>query len=253
MRERRRALRAGSALTLSCAAALALAAGCKSPPPPDPDGEPGQAVELRTDTPTSDRLFCREGDCADWYRFQIDGRGELQIELSASGDTAGRPLGLELADGRAEPIEQIQASGGTAALRVPARPGHYMLRVDSRDEAKTPLNYELTAHFEPEPPPPPPPPPPARPAPRFRVVEGAVLEVEGAAGEAQAVLIDRGDRDGVAAGQRGRLLEGEQVIATVEVVQSYPEGSRVRIDGALGAPITPHTRAQIDVPVSGRQ
>lgn len=238
-------------LALLCAALSTLAFACKSPPPPDPDGEPGQAVLLERDTPTSDRLHCREGDCADWYRFQLDERGELRIELVASGDASERPLRLELADGRAQPIERVAASAGTASLRVPARPGHYMLRVDARDEAKSPLAYELTAHFEPEPPPPPPPPPPPKPPePRFRVVVGAVLEVEGVGGEPQAVLIDRGAQDGVAAGQRGRLLEGDQAIGSVEVVDSYPEGSRVRIDGMLGGPITPRTRAEIDVPVA---
>jgi hypothetical protein len=228
-----------------------MAAACTSPPPPDPDGEPGSAVVLELDASRTDQLHCGAGDCADWYRFQLEERGELRIELSARGDTAERPLRLQLADGRAQPIEDLAASGGAASLRLPARPGHYMLRIGSQDEAKTPLAYELSAVFEAErPPPPPPPPPPKPPAPRFRVVEGAVLEVEGTGGEPQAVLIDRGEADGVAPGQRGRLLEGDEAIASVEVVDSYPEGSRVRIEGALGAPITARTRAQIDVPLA---
>jgi len=256
MRPTRSVRLARIALALCSAGIVAAAAGCQSPPPPDPDGEPGQAVVLQLDTPTSDRLFCREGDCADWYRFQIQARGDLRIELKAEGDTAGRPLGLELADGRAEPIEQVPASAGSATLRVAAKPGYYMLRVDSRDDAKTPLPYEITAHFTPEPPPPkpaPPPPPPKPPAPKFRTVEGQVLEVEGAGGETRTVVIDCGQQEGIAAGQRGRLLEGDKQIATVEVVESYPEGSRVRIDGPLVAPVTAHTRAQIDVPVSSGQ
>jgi hypothetical protein len=238
---------------LCCAALCAAALACKSPPPPDPDGEPGQAMLLETNTPTTDQLFCRNGDCADWYRFQVTGRGELRVELVAGSDTRERPLRLELADGRAEPIEEVAAEDGAASLRFPAQPGHYMLRVDSRDEQKRPLAYELTAYFEAEPPPPPPPPPPPKPVAQFRVVEGAVLEVEGEGGEPRAVLIDRGEQEGIAAGQRGRLLEGDQTIGSVVVEQSYPEGSRVRIDGALGAPITAHTRAEIDVPIAGRK
>ena len=235
----------------SCAGAL-LFTGCAGEvKPPDLDGEAGQAVVLELDQPHTDQLFCEEGDCADWYRFRLSERGKLRIELTAT-DMDGRPLGLELADGRAEPLDEVAASGGVANLERPAEPGFYMLRVGSDDKSKRALPYQLTAYFEAEPPPPPPPRPARKMEPRFRVVVGAVLEVEGS-GESEAVLIDRGESDGIATGQHGRLIDQDRVIATIEVVASYPEGSRIRLHGALGAPITVHTRAEIDVPVSGAE
>ncbi len=62
-------------------------------------------------------------------------------------------------------------------------------------------------------------------------------------------MIDRGRADGLGPGMRGRLIDDGRPIATVEIVDSYEEGSRARIEGALLAPIRPDTRAEIDVPV----
>jgi hypothetical protein len=76
-----------------------------------------------------------------------------------------------------------------------------------------------------------------------------VLEVEGRPGDPRSVLISRGERDGIRPGLRGRMLQDGEEIATVEIVDVYPDGSRARIDGTLRAPITPDTRVEIDVPL----
>ena len=104
-----------AALLLGGLSSLASVA-CKTTPKPDPDGQAGQAVLLALDETRADQLHCDDGDCADWYRFEIPEAGELQIDLSANA-SEGRPLRLLLAGGRAEPLEDVSASAGAASLR----------------------------------------------------------------------------------------------------------------------------------------
>jgi hypothetical protein len=45
------------------------------------------------------------------------------------------------------------------------------------------------------------------------------------------------------------LIQDGEEIATVEIVDAYPDGSRARIEGTLRAPITPDARVEIDIPL----
>jgi len=241
---------------LCCTAAAALTIAACQTTPPDPDGQPGGAKTLQMGALHADQLSCRGGDCADWYRVRVPQRGDLVVLLESppAAVGGGRDLALTLADGRSRQLERQAVSPveGDALITWQANPGYYMLRVDSSDEARTPLPYELSLRMV-LPPPPPPSEPPPPPEPVYDVVEGQVLEVEGGFGDPEAVLVDRGETDGIFPGQGGRLLNGDATIAAIVVVDTYPEGSRARIEGTLSEPISPSTRVEIDVPTqSGR-
>lgn len=221
--------------------AVLLCAGCVTPP--DPDGEPGTATLLPLGSSRHDQLDCRGGDCADWYRIRLDARGELFFEVSAlDAETAATPYTLTLNSGRNRRLGQADEVGpGLKRMRWKAAAGHYLLAVTAPQKSRL-LRYQLLARFEPEPPPPP-------PAPRFEQLSSEVLEVEGRPGDPRSVLLDRGEKDGIRPGLRGRLMQDGEEIATVEIVDAYPDGSRARIEGTLLAPITPDARVEIDVPL----
>ena len=136
---------------------------------------------------------------------------------------------------------------GRKRLHWSSDPGTYLVGIGAPEKSR-PFRYEVLASFEPEPPRLVAPPPPR---PRFESISAEVIEIEGRPGDPHAVLIDRGRSDGMRPGLRGRLLENGEEIATVEIVDAYADGSRARIEGSLQAPITAHTRVEIDVPVSG--
>lgn len=230
--------------------ALTLVAATCQEAAPDLDGQPGGAQLLPLGAQHADQLHCRAGDCADWFRLQVPERGDLIVLVeSPVGSVGDRPVVVLLADGRARQLEKMQLSPveGDALITWQAERGYYMIRVEAQDEARTPLPYELSLRFVP--PPPPPPKPAAPPKPRFDTVVGEVIEVEGGLGDPDAVLVDRGESHGVLPGQVGRLINGEEMIATVVVVDTYPEGCRARIEGTLSAPISAATRVEIDVPI----
>jgi hypothetical protein len=222
--------------------AVLLCAGCVTPPP-DPDGEPGTATFLSLGSMRRDQLDCRGGDCADWYRIRLDARGDLFLDVAAlEADAAATPYTLTLNSGRNRRLGQADDVGpGRKRMRRKAAAGHYLLAVAAPEQSRA-LRYELLVRFEPEPPPPP-------PAPRFEQLSSEVLEVEGRAGDPRSLLIDRGEKDGIRPGLRGRLMQDGEEIATVEIVDAYPDGSRARIDGTLRAPITPDARVEIDIPL----
>ncbi|MDH3212068.1 MAG: hypothetical protein OEM05_06255 [Myxococcales bacterium] len=235
---------------LRVAAVLLALAGCAKPPP-DLDGEPGGARLLDVGQPRTDQLHCKGGDCSDWYRVRVERRGELVIHVAAlDEDAATTSYSLQLHSGRNEPLGYGDAAGlGRKELLWRADPGVYLVGIGAPAKSG-PFHYEVLVSFRPEPPPravaPPPP-----PEPRFEPISAEVLEVEGQPSDPRAVLIDRGRGDGLRPGLRGRLLENGAEIATVEIVDVYADGSRARIEGPLQAPITAHTRAEIDVPMSG--
>jgi hypothetical protein len=223
-------------------------------PPPDPDGEPGTATLLTLGSTQRDQLDCRGGwshrvlfwkksDCADWYRIRLDARGHLSLEIAApEADAAAAPYTLTLNSGRNQRLGQADDTGpGRKRMRRKVAAGHYLVVVAAPEKSRH-LRYELLARFEPEPPRPP-------PKPRFEQLTSEVLEVEGRAGDPRSVLIDRGEKDGIRPGLRGRLMQDGEEIATVEIVDAYRDGSRARIDGTLRAPITPDAQVEIDIPL----
>jgi hypothetical protein len=78
-----------------------------------------------------------------------------------------------------------------------------------------------------------------------------VIEIEGSPATPEAVLIDKGSEAGLRRGLEGRLYDAGQEIGRIEVVEIYPEGARAEIRGTLSAPVTPATRAKIDIPLDG--
>lgn len=242
--------------SLRCAVLLLAGVAATCQPPPDLDGQPGGAQPLALGGNHPDQLHCRAGDCADWYRLVVAERGDLVVKVTSpvAALSGGRQLVLVLADGRSRQLDRVTASPtqGKAVITWQASPGHYMVRVEARDDQKSPLPYELSAHVVPPPRPKAPPPPAPPPPPPTSTVKGGVIEVEGDIGAPSAVLVDRGQHDGIQPGQPGRLLNGDQVIGKVVVEDSYPEGSRARIDGTLTGPILPDTRVEIDVPAGDR-
>jgi hypothetical protein len=115
-------------------------------------------------------------------------------------------------------------------------PGVYMVSLSTPAESAGVMDYEIRVAFTPK---------PAPEGPRYRQVSAVVLEVEGG----KVVLIDKGRRQGLAVGQRGRLLEAGQKIGDIEIVDVYSDGSRVTIHGELSGEITPSTVAEVDVPL----
>lgn len=232
--------RAGALPALAAGLAAALAFGCAKPP--DPDGARARAGELALGSWHADRLHCREGDCVDWYRARVSAKGTLHVEVRTQVSQGVHPaVTVALLDGSGTALAR-SSSLGRARLRLarPAEPGRYLLSVEPDDpERRPPLHYELRARYEAPPP----------PEPEFEAHVSPILEVEGSLGDPQAVLLESGRGEGLRAGLQGRLKEGERVLAPVEIVETYPDGSRARLDGPLQAPITADTVAEIDVPV----
>ncbi len=228
-----------------CGVAL-LVAGCAKPP--DLDAEPGGAQVLALGEPHDDTLDCRHGDCVDWYRIEVPGRGRLVVEVSALASEAPPPgFSAMLADDRGTALDHAE-SAGQVSVRLEAQApdrAAYLVEVERR-EPRPPLGYRIEARYEPPPPPRAPAPPPK---PEFEKVRSAVLQVERQDGRVTAVLLESGSGQGMRPGLRGSLVQGGRVIAQIEVIDVFPEGSRARVDGALAAPITASTMAEIDVPL----
>lgn len=242
------------------AALLALGACAKRPP--DADAIPSGANALALATPRSDVLDCREDDCADWYRTEVPARGRLTIELSAAPpeDGADVRIALSLTDAQGATLARDQTIGRTAiSVSAEVSPATYLIAVASgHPEAR--FDYTVTARLV-EPPPPPPPPPavkkPVRrapavvkpPPPRFETRRAEVLELEESGPHGRAVLLDAGSTQGLSVGLRGRLLDGGRTIATLTIVEVYPEGSLARVDGGPDT-IAVSSAAEIDIPLS---
>jgi len=238
-RQRLSLLRAGASLAL-------LAWGCAKPP--DRDAEPGGAQPLVLGAAHDDALDCRHGDCVDWYRVEVPGPGRLAVEVAASGTQAPPPaFSVILADGRGVPVDRAE-SAGQPSVRLEAQApdrAAYLVEVERR-EPRPPLGYRIVASYEPPPPPRRPAPPPK---PEIEKVRSAVLQVERQGGRVSAVLLESGSGQGMRPGLRGSLLQGDRVIAQIEVIDVFQEGCRARVDGALAAPITPSTVAEIEIPL----
>jgi len=91
----------------------------------------------------------------------------------------------------------------------------------------------------------PPAPSPPKQRPTSRTLHARVLEVEGGSD----VLIDAGTRQGVRPGDRGTLREAGRVIAQIEIVAVYADGSRARVQGTRSAPITARTGVALQMPI----
>lgn len=232
-------------MPLACATLAALLSACAAAPPapPDPNGSPesAQAIAL---VPRSDALRCdaESGpDCVDWFRFRAAAPGVLRVRLARRADTAAPPpavVALELAVGEHGGAELGRATVApetpVAAVHVEVRePKTYTVSIrlpPGAGAADYELSFETQAFREP---------------PRPTVSRWTVLQVEGRGAH---VLIDGGRRDGLRAGLRGRLREGERMLGRLVVVDVFEEGARARIEGPLAGSITPDTVAEIEGP-----
>lgn len=215
-------------------------------PPPDPDGTPQGSRDLPLGSWQRDALDCGRftGDCADWYRIEIPGEGTLRLDVAKVQDERPVPdftLVLGEASGR---VIAEETNDGRIRLRLErsVRAGTRTLAIFTPEGGGGAMAYEIRASFRPKPRPKP-------AAPRFRTVEAALLEVESASDGGQAVLLDKGEKAGIAPGQSGRLLQGGEQIGEIEIQDVYPDGSRARIRGSLSGGITPSTVAEVDVPL----
>jgi hypothetical protein len=235
-----------------------LAMSCSTcQPPPDPDGVATGSQPLEFGSWKRDALDCEEGDCADWYHFETHEAGTLRVAAVRLEDERELPeFSLTLAD-RDGGVLAEASNGGETRVRFThpkakgqyAPPGRFTLAVQTPAEDEGALGYELRVTFTAKPAPKPKPVAPREAPPRFRTVKAALLEVEARADGGEAVLLDQGSRSGVAPGQLGRLLVGGKKLADIEIIDVYPDGSRARIRGSLGAAITPNTVAEVDVPL----
>ena len=231
---------------LGVVGALVVGPGCGKPAP-DPDASPAGVADLKLDAWHRDRIDCRRkaSDCADWFRIRIRREGRLQIDIARVAESEGAPevppFSLVLARTTGRPVRTAEARGETR-LRIQhaVKPGSFMVSVSTPPDSGGVMDYELRAAFTAKPPP---------QGPRYEQVSAVVLEVEtGDEGES-AVLIDVGTRQGLAVGQRGRLLEAGSKLADIEIVDVYSDGSRAVIRGELSGEITPSTVAEVDVPL----
>jgi hypothetical protein len=223
---------------------LALAA-CAKPPPPDPDAQSEGAVPLPLAQKHDDSLSCKEGDCTDWYRIATPGNGELTVEVTRGAESVDlRGLDARLVDSEGATLSdaELDSSGHVRRARCAVTRGAVLVRVvASVPDAR--IAYSIRAVFTPAPPPRP-------PEPRFETRRSAVLEVEGRPGAPMFVLIDAGEGAALHAGMRGRLVDGGKSLGAIVIQDVYPDGSRARVEGPLSGAISPHTVAEIEVPIA---
>ena len=62
------------------------------------------------------------------------------------------------------------------------------------------------------------------------------------------MLLGAGRDQGIAIGDRGRLLQADTVRGHFEVVDVYPEGSRATLIGSVNGAVSAATRAEIERP-----
>jgi hypothetical protein len=249
--------------------ALALA-GCARrppppppPPPPDADATPEASRLLPFDAPQADSLDRAAGDLDDWYRIEVAVPGTVRLVLGARAAGSLANMTLALTDSSGAARVQPLRSGGRERVEVEREvaPGTWFVWVGSEPDARQTgaVAYELRASFLPKPapkprvrrkPPPPPAPvaPPPPPAPRFDTVETTLVEVERPRDDGQFATIVGGAGMGFRPGLRGRLLDGDRVLASFEIVEVYAGGSRVKIHGRLSGPVSGRTAVQVEVP-----
>ena len=235
---------------LLCLGWALMASQCQTcAPTVDVDGSPSGANRLPLNQWRNDQLHCSRGDCADWYRLVVSQRGHVNIEISTTHfDSESSYVMLTLADEHASKIDETGSSGITLKVGSELEPGVFLVRVKTPEGSPSALGYEIVAHFAKWEPPPPPAPKPLPP--QFKALGSKVLEYERRPGEPESVLLSLGSDDGLVEDLFGRLLNGDDEIAKIQVVDVYPAGSRARLLESPKAVITPATHAEIDIPVA---
>lgn len=231
-------------------AALFFAAGvashCSSCPK-DPDASPHTARPLELeDAQPPDTLECSSSifrepgpDCIDYRRVAVERDGTLEIRVAPRpGARPPAPYRVTLLGEDLRAIaRETGAPGDSVLVSTETTGGTYYAAVAVQRGA---LDYEILAHLEI--------PVVVIPEPQFRTVVATVVEFEEVAGE-QLVVLAGGEEEGLRPGQKGQLLDGERVLAEVEVVRVFTGGSRARIQGRLAGVASAEARAEFQVPV----
>ncbi len=227
------------------ALALVALAACAKPPAPDPDGQREGATPLPLAQKHADALSCKAGDCADWYRIEVPGNGELEVWIGRGAEGVELSgLDASLIDAGGATLAQFAADSTGRSRRVHSSvtQGAVLVRVTATDPEGT-VAYSIRAKFSPAP-------PPRAPEPRFETRRAAVLEVEGRAGAQSFVLLDAGSGAELRAGMRGKLVDAGKTVGAIVIQDVYPDGSRARVEGPLSGAISPRTVAEIEVPLA---
>jgi hypothetical protein len=240
---------------------------------PRGDEEPPKPATVALDSWLKDTLHCAARRCSNLYELPIAEPGEVKVEVYAP---LGRlpDFGVVLLDADAGVLARSQEPGvRPRRLQAQVVPGSYVIHVYALGIKDPSLTYEVIARLSaatapaktrqtkkaPEPSKPPQPtvaepvPPPlpkqtptsASPSPMRGGVQAEVLDVEERAGTS-FVLLDAGAPHAVAIGMRGQLVEGDAILAEIEIVEVFADGSRARILGELKGSISIDTKARID-------
>jgi len=246
---------------LGVAAVAVAGLGCQTTPG-ESHAEAEKALLLQLGQWHTDSLYCERGQCQDWFAFDLPSRRLVQIDVYYPAGPGLPDFEMRLKDASQATLETSQPTGRSPRrIRQTLAPGRYFIQLSSVPPGNERLSYEVVALAKPIPksptrpgsgsrtrskPAPPPPPPP----PRYDVVKAEVLEVEKCEGDPCMVLLDAGSPERIGRGMAGELNEGGEKLAEIRIEEVFEAGSRARIVGELGGPITLDTMAHIRVPAA---
>jgi hypothetical protein len=258
-------LRAFSAVLLSaglaaCASAPAPQAAPAAPapaaaptapaPPRDPNGAPAAAERLAFKADRADSLDRGRGDLDDWFLLDFPSAGSVRVVVTGAQGAPLPHVFLAITDLQGQFPGNPVRSGGRprVELQQTVAKGQRLLWVGTEPEATGATAYGVRAEFTPKAAPRPAAAPAPPPPPQVTIYTTRVVEFAQGQGETQFATVADGANAGMRVGLRGRLKDGGRVIGQLQIVEVFPAGSRVRIDGALAAPVTARTVVEIDVP-----
>jgi hypothetical protein len=235
------------------AVALALLSGGAACRTRDFDGSLALAQDLPYERSVLDSVWCERSfwrfwskeDCVDWYRLRTTTPDQVDVTVSSRPESAsGAPLLVTLVDRRGNTLDEARrASSHVRRLSwLPEVDGYYVAVRPSR-EVRDQCAYEIRAHQQE--------PIVEEVAPLPEIVchkeRRALLEVETAPGGARTVIVEQPlDGTRLSVGTRGRLVEDDTVVAEIEIVEAYDDGSRARIEESGGRTVSPRTEAEFE-------
>jgi hypothetical protein len=231
-------------------AAAPAAAPAAPKPAPDPNGAPAQAERLAFKADRADSVDRGRGDLDDWFLLDFSSAGNLKVVVTGAQGAALPHIFVAITDLSGQFPGNPVRSGGRprVGLAQQVAKGQRLLWIGTEPEASGATAYSVRAEFAPRVVPRPATTPAPPPPPQVSVYTTRVVEFAQGQGETQFATVAGGVNAGMRVGLRGRLKDGGRVIGQLQVVEVFPAGSRVRIDGALAAPVTARTVVEIDVP-----
>lgn len=248
--------RTGRSIGLRVATALALlfalssASACRTR---DFDGSLALARDLPYEHTVGDSVACErrwwrfwgKKDCADWYRVRTEDREHVDVSVTTRPESAsGPPLLVTLVDAAGNTVDDARrVSSRRRRLSWLPEADAYYVAVRPAREVRDQCPYEIRAHQE-QPIVEEVAPLPERVCKKER---RALLEVENAADGGRTVIVEQPlDGAHLPVGTRGRLVEGDAVVAEIQIIESYDDGSRARVGDSAGRVISPRTQAEFE-------